>query len=101
MQVRHSNYTMLKLHFIINQPLDRPLETYTKRRFYSYKMPGKYEIFEIQYFIYSVLCKCQQDRYMKRIDISQNESLGTLVKYVHFTMNIRFGGFDALTSTFS
>ena len=40
-------------------------------------MPGKYEIFEIQYFIYSVLEKCQQDRNLKRIDISPNKSLGT------------------------
>ena len=58
----------------INQQRYRLLETYLKLWFYSYKMPAKYEIFEIYYFIYSVLWKCQQDRYLKRIDISQNKS---------------------------
>ena len=54
-KVHYSNHAMLKFHFIVNQQLKRLLEAYLLHGFYSYKMPGKYQIFEIQYFIYSVL----------------------------------------------
>ena len=43
----------------------------------SDNMPGKYKLCEMQYFIYSVLWKWQQDRNFKRINISPNKSLGT------------------------
>ena len=42
--MHHSNYAMPKLHFIKSQQIYGLLDTYLSLRFYSYKMPGKFEI---------------------------------------------------------